>query len=98
MCHIQVIWIQPHLTKWIQLHYHTKPIWLFNYASELCGFRPIGIVGRGCGVKLEEGKEELEAPSAEQEIPLTRWMVCEDWIVYVDSGSSSYELKLVCLR
>ena len=74
-----------------------KPMWLFNCVSGSCGFCPVCIVGKGCGVELEEGEEGLEAPPAERAMPLTMWMVCEDWILYVDSGSSSCELGLVCL-
>ena len=48
-----------------------KPMWLFNCVSGSCGFCPVCIVGKGCGVELEEGEEGLEAPPAERAMPLT---------------------------
>ena len=48
-----------------------NPMWLFNCVSGSCGFCPVCIVGKGCGVELEEGEAGLEAPPAERAMPLT---------------------------
>lgn len=47
------------------------------------GFWPVCMVGKGCGTA---GCDEDPAARG---APLTIWIVCEDWILYTESTSSS---------
>ena len=69
-----------------------KPMWLFSWVSGSCGFCPVCIVGTACGAA---GCDDVAAP--DRETPFTMWMVCEDWILYTESSSSSWDTgRLAC--
>ena len=61
-----------------------KPIGPFSCVSGSCGFWPVCIVGSCCGCV---GCADELPP--ERDTPLTICIVCEDAILYRDSGSSS---------
>ena len=66
-----------------------KPIGPFSCVSGSCGFWPACIVGSCCGVLLC-------AAGPERAAPFTMWIVCDVWILYVDSASSSFSTRPVC--
>ena len=61
-----------------------KPRWLLSCARGSCGFWPACMVGSCCGCV---GCADELPP--ERDTPLTICIVCEDAILYRDSGSSS---------
>ena len=64
-----------------------KPIGPFSCVSGSCGFWPACIVGSACGVVFAALPPGAAAARA---APLTMWMVCDVWILYVESASSSF--------
>ena len=64
---------------------------LSSFFSFFALFFPSFVVLEEEEVLEEVGAPEEEAP--ERAAPFTMWMVCEDWILYTVSASSSYEIK-----
>lgn len=78
--------LSPMSAKGLKPAMSPKPIGPFSCVSGSCGFCPACIVGScwgaaGC------------ADGPERAAPLTMWIVCDDWILYVDSTSSSFSTR-----
>jgi hypothetical protein len=69
--HIRVIRIQPHVAKRVQPRHRTEPHMAVQLRKWVVWVLPRLHRWQGCGVELEEGEEELEAPPAERAMPLT---------------------------
>lgn len=78
--------LSPMSAKGLKPAMSPKPIGPFSCVSGSCGFCPACIVGScwgaaGC------------ADGPERAAPLTMWIVCDDWILYVESTSSSFSTR-----